>query len=1499
MSPKSAVRATYKILRTILFTAFFVVVGVFLILYVALSIPAVQSRIKGELEKAASEYIGASLTAQKLSIRPFNEVRLEQVRLLDPQGHRVADIEKVGAGINLWRLMADGKIEINYAEIIGLDARIWQERKDAPLNIQFLIDAFKPKDKNKPPTKFDLKLRNIVIRKSQASFDRLWQPRLADTRRIDFNHLKVTDLRADVAIPLLKNDDFEIDLRRLALRERSGLTIETLSLFTHITAKSIDVKNLKIKLPGTDIRPSDIHLSFNSFKEIPGALEKGTHILTIDNAKVSPSDFAPFLPALSRFEGKYALSLDAEGNSGRIRLEDLKIASPSGNKILDLAADVSDPLEPEKLALDLKRLALNADRELIDNVLAMVPSLKGDVRSKIAKLGDVTLEAGGKLSLRDRSGEGTASVATAVGDLDLDFDGVWRADGNIAANLKAATESLDLGSLLDNKQLGLIAARVEGQFSGNPKNFDASAKGEVPFVDFKSYRISNIRFDAAKEGKGIKGKIEVNDPAAIITADADCLLAGAASRWNLTADIGQLRPALVGLLPKYPGASLKGYITADVSGNNPDNLLGEVRMSELDIRPDADTHLPFENITVTSALDEGHRSFELDAGAVYAQVSGEYTPSLLVPYFRNIVAEALPALVTPAKEDRSPGRSLDFLVRVEEDRRLFDFLKFPMKPLSAVEARGNWREETGVLTADITAPYLLKGTNKLVKNFGLALTASREKGIDGKASINMPMKNDRANFSLAFNAAADNVATALGWKMDQVTDNQGNILLNIAVAKNLLTGRPDVFATIDKSGFRLSGSEWTINPATVKYADNTVTVNDLKIWHALQYIDINGKASKDPADMLTVDLAGIDLSYIFDVLNINYVDFGGVATGKAYASQLFSGAPVLEVKRLDVKNFSYNNAPLGDAVIESHWDNAEKMVAINADIDDHKESTATVRGGVYVTRDSLSFDFNARKINVALLKPFMSGFTSSVEGQASGHVKLYGTFKDIDLGGAVLADTITIRCDQTNVYYSGSDSVFFSPGRISIPHIRVYDRYGHSGLLRGEVTHNFLHDASFSFDLTDARQLLCYDTDARSGDFWYGRVFANGSAALRGRPGLINLDINMTTAPNSTFTFELDENETAVDYTFLTFSDRRKEREMAELKVEESLEEKFSKKVETKQLDKSDIFAMNLGLTVTPECTLTLVMDPKAGDKIVAHGQGGIRMAYNSESDVFNLYGKYTLDSGNYNFSLQDLILRNFKIERGSSISFNGDPMQGVLDITASYRVNTSLTDLDSSFGSDPDLKRTSVPVDALLKVTGDIQSPEIAFDLRLPTVTAEVERKVKSIVSTEDMMNRQVIYLLVLNRFYSPEYTGSEGQGGELASVASSTISSQISNIIGSITDKFTLAPQFRSERSDFSDLEVDVALSSRLFNNRLLINGVVGYRDKSTSQSTFIGDFDLEYLLNRSGSLRLKAYNHFNDASYYLKSALTTQGLGIIYRKDFDNFFKFLRPRRKNKKQ
>lgn len=1488
MAKRSVTRTIYKVVRSLLFTAVAAIAGIYLFVYIALSVPSCQQYLRGRLESAASDFLGARISSSRLDVRPFNEVVLHDVRLLTPQGKPCADIELVGAGISIGKLIFRQKIELTYAEIIGMDAKIWQTEKGGPLNIQFLIDAFASKEKNKPPAKFDLKFRNIVIRRSSVAFDRLWQPRLADSGRLDPNHIKISDLKADVTLPRISNDNFIFDVRRISFHERSGFSIDRLSLYAQVTPREITVSELALRLPHSDLKLRDLSLSFNGFRDILPALKHSSHSVRIADWHITPSDFSAFMPALGNFSSTYIFDADVEISGNRLSVPALTLSYPDGSDLLNLSAEVDGIYNPKVARGVVNALDLRANAGLISDVLSIVPGLSDDIRGKIMAAGDVSLAAEGRFDLSGNTADGTLSLSALDCTVKSGIAAAWSAGTSLKGSLALKCADLDVSPFVAD--LGHVSADVSGDFDWRGgSNIDFSADGEIPFVEFRNMRLSNISVSAQKVAGNLRAQLGVEDPALLMGADASCLIAGAASEWKLDTDIDLFRPALFGLLPKYPDARVSGHIRLDASGDSPDNIIGSILAEDLSFAKNSGNSISLHSLRVTSAKEDGISLYTLDSDFLNGNVEGNFSLTGIVPAVRTLLASAFPKFIGNGASPSPMPDDLRFNFTLSPDSPIYSYLKLPVRPGVEAQVKGKWNASDGLgITFD--APYLIQGKDKLIRGFHAGVSGNTALGLNADISADLPVKKDRALLNVSVSALNDVADTGIGWQMTGNSGNRGEIGLKGIFGRNTITRLPDILVKIAPSSFSIGGADWTVNPASVRYADKGVEVYGLRVWHGAQFVDISGRASESPLDCMTAGLAGIDLNYIFDTLNINHVNFGGIATGDATASMVFSRTPRLEVKRLDVKNFSYNGALLGDAIVESHWDNDEKMVAINADVRDGDKASAIVHGGIYVARDSLSFDFDANKVNVALMQPFLSAFTSSVEGRASGRLKLYGTFSDVDLSGRIFVDTVSLLNDFTGVRYSGSDSIFFTKGRITIPEMRVYDRFGHSGLLKGVVTHRYLHDAGFEFTLRDARSLLALDTRQKKDEFWYGRVFANGNADLKGGPGYVTLDVNMSTAPKSSFTFELDESETALDYSFLTFSDKRKERLLA-VDVKETFEDRFRKKMEESFTKKSDIFSMNLGLTVNPGCEMVLVMDPKAGDKIRAVGNGAIRMQYDTESDNFNLYGKYTLDAGNYNFSLQDLILRDFKIESGSSISFNGDPMRGILDITAAYRVNTNLTDLDKSFENDPDLNRTSIPVDALLRVSGDIQSPEIAFDLGFPTVTGEVERKVKSIISTEDMMNRQVIYLLVLNRFYTPEYSSSDGQGGELASVASSTLSSQISSIIGSLTDKFTIAPQFKSERSDFSDIEVDVALSSRLFDNRLLINGNLGYRDKATSQSTFIGDFDLEYLLNRSGSLRLKAYNHFNDASYYLKSALTTQGLGIMYRKEFDDPLKFLR--------
>ena len=164
-----------------------------------------------------------------------------------------------------------------------------------------------------------------------------------------------------------------------------------------------------------------------------------------------------------------------------------------------------------------------------------------------------------------------------------------------------------------------------------------------------------------------------------------------------------------------------------------------------------------------------------------------------------------------------------------------------------------------------------------------------------------------------------------------------------------------------------------------------------------------------------------------------------------------------------------------------------------------------------------------------------------------------------------------------------------------------------------------------------------------------------------------------------------------------------------------------------------------------------------------------------------------------------------------------------------------------------------------------------------------------------------QVIYLLGIGRFYNQnaQFQNAGSQSGTaMNSLISSTLSSQfnqfLSNAMGS--HNWSFGANLRTGETGWDQLDIEGILSGRLLNNRLLINGNFGYRESYYSTNNFIGDFDVQYLLTPSGNLSLKAYNQTNDR-YFIQSSLTTQGIGLQYKRDFNNWRQAFRRIRKSK--
>lgn len=1495
---KRPLKQIYRTARSVVFTTILTVVGLFALLCVLLAMPPVQDCILDVACREVSVLLGGKVNARSLSISLFDEVILHDVSLTSPEGECVIEVGTLGAGIDLWHLLREGRIEITYAEILDLEGHLRVAQEGGPLNIQFMIDALAPKDKTKPPTKFDLNIRTVIVRRGHVTFDREWMPRVSDTVRLDFNHLDITGLTIDMNIPRMRNDDFLIHLRRLAFDAEESLSVKRLSCEAEISPRRICARGLRLEMPRSELSVSDIELPLSDgFRNIRKSLLENNMTLRVESEGFVPADLRAFLPILDNYNKPLHLLLDVSGTMRHVDLRELSVGGADGFS-LSMEARASGFDSIRSALVDLRRFELEIPSPLLLSIAHPI-GFKPNVISAIKAVSNVGIRASGQGDLDKGAVTGEVHINTGAGRIDirdLVASGLKK-EGIPSIKGEVSVRDVSVGNLLGEPRIGHASFEGSGRVR-LPKGRipDVDADITVDYVDWSGYRLRNVEASLLLDNGEGNVDLFVEDPSLNLRLEASGDLSGKTKALDGQVFIGHFIPSSFGFLTDFPGYTFSGYLGVDAEGSGPDDLIGTVDMSNLRFASsDKAKSILLNHFEADCTIDdEGTREVNINSDLIDGYVAGNYKFLDIVPTVKNMLSTVIPTLVPVSHQANiNDGPSFDFNFTIHSDHEVLDFFKLPLRPLTDVTVKGSLDAPHGMAEVEVKAPYLQQGRNKLVTGTAIRGVVDSDAGTANVVfSTTMPVKFGEMTLDVTTYAHDDQVSADIGWRLPDTEKMSGSLGLDASFERNYLSGTLNLDLNVDPSDFIMNGARWRIGGGHIGLNGHRFEVDDLLVSHEDQFVRIGGIASQYPEDQIDVSLANIDVGYIFDTLNINYVTFGGIATGELAASSLFSKTPQASTRRLEVKGLSYNGAVLGDADISSRFDPARMMVGINADIREDGHRAALLDGGIWVTRDSLSFGVDADHVNVEFLRPFMAAFSSGLEGRASGRAKLYGTFKDIDLEGRLYADTIRMKLDFTNTWYSGSDSVYIDRGRITIPGFRIYDRDGNSGVFSGELTHKFFREPEFDFRLREARNLLCYDTDARINPDWYGTMYGDGVANIVGRPGLVAIGIDMTTCPGSCFTMVLNDTQAAEDYRFLSFSDRR--RAAAEALKPDTVPEflkRFRRQVSAQEESPTNV-KLDIRASVTPGAMLTLVMDPAGGDKITARGSGAMQMEYESESNEMKMFGRYTLDEGNYNFSLQDIILKDFVIRPGSSISFNGDPMNADLDIAATYRVNTNLTDLDKSFATDRELNRTNVPVDAVLMVRGQMTTPDITFDIDLPTLTEDVGRKVRSIISTNDMMSRQIIYLLALNRFYTPEYTGtSSASGSEFSALASSTLSSQLSNVLSTLTDKLTVSPSIRSDKGDFSDVEMDLALSSRLLNNRLLINGNFGYRDRNTSSTTFIGDFDIEYLLTRSGNLRLKAYNHFNDQNYYLRSALTTQGIGVVLRHEFDSFRSFLR--------
>lgn len=1453
-------------------------------------IPPVQTRIAKIATEELSKKLGVPVKINRVNIKWFNRFIIEDLYLEDQNGKVLFSANHVAAGFEILPLF-EGKLTFNAVRLFGPKVKLNRKSMADPLNLKFVIDAFAPKD-SVPKKKLDINFRfkTILITDGHFSYD----VEDADSTPGKFNakHVDIKDLKAKISIKTLQKDSIYAQIKKLSLFEKSGFSLNKLSLTFAGSMDSLFVKDLNVKLAHTDLKiPSaKINLLDKDSSHV-SFLDRAVMSLQINPSIVCLQDIAPFVPVLSNFSDTIEIFAHADGRVNDMKLHNLTLNYSDKMRLIGKMA-LKEITEPQKAFVQGEVEDMFVTPEALNYIINSFSKKPFAMPAPLVKLG--TINFSGKLSGHFDRLKAAGFLSTNVGTVQTDILFGKDKKRNIDAFLKGhvGTSEIELGQLLGEKtklgkaqcQIDIDAVRpVNGVLSGN-------VNANIARLDFKDYSYQDIKLIGKFKGKSFDGHFQIDDEYVALTADGLFDDKKENSVVNLSVKVDRFMPDKLNLFNKYEDPNLSFALNASLRGNNVDNLVGNLDINDISIYTKPSSFY-LDNLRLSSTSENDYRNLKIKSNLINGEIKGAFTFASLVSNVMNTLDIYLPTVVGSTRHSEKmqkqpvlPSSDISLFFTIQNTDSLSNTLKLPISFIHPARIIGAYNSLYNKIRLEAYLPKFRVGKTFMDGGYVQCYNPGDKMDLTVRTT-QYNTKGMRNYLDLHLDAAHDCIGTLIEWHNNKEREFSAKISANACFFKEIDFDEKEesVLRTeisLNQTPIVINDTLWNLLPSDITLRKGKIGVRDFKIERDDQFIHLDGVVSKEVTDSLFLNLNKVELGYLFDILNIDVVKFSGEATGKFNISDVY-GKKMLNTN-LHVSDFAFNKVALGKLDLYSEWDNEKMGISMDGLIYKNDTVNTKVDGYIYPVRtalrsDGLSLKFDARDLDVGFIYPFVQKIFDRVQGRGFGKVHLFGPFKQLTVVGDAFVKDGGLGVGFLNTNYTFSDSIHMDTTRIQVNNLKISDKYNNTGTVDLTFNHRYFKDFDYHVNINTDKMLM-YDVSEKQNSLIYGTIFAGGTANVEGNTENSDFAINMRSMPKTHVYLNFMGNSSASEYDFITFIDKEKLKQEA-MQHEEAVRDSISRQLfRTEGADLN----MNFSLDVTPDAEIELIIDPNAGDRIKGYGEGNLTVNYGNRQDV-RIFGKLGILSGIYNFSLQQLIHKDFKIREGSTIDFNGDPFNANMDINAIYNLTANLSDLDQNLALES--ARTNVPVNCVLNLNGMLRQPQISFGLELPGSNEELERQMRSLIDTDDMMMRQIVYLLVLNKFYTPEYTGTP-RSNDFTAVASSALSSQLSSLLNNITDKVQIGTNIRASQDGITDTEVEMLLSSQLLNNRLLFNGNFGYKNNPTQKNAFIGEFDLEYKLTRSGEIRLKAYNHANDMYQYLKQALTTQGVGVMFKKDFTRF-------------
>ena len=1449
---------TLKWIKYIFNVCFWTVVSLYLLIAVMVHIPYVQQSLASGVASVISSKLNTRVEIGRVDLGFLNRLVIDNTTIYDQGGKPMVRAARLAVRIDLLQLV-EGRIRISSAQVFSTHFTLYRANAASAPNFQFALDALASKDSTKAKTPLDLSVNSFIMRHCSVKYDQLDRPHTPG--RFNPAHLYITNIGTYIRLNALTDDSLNVALNTLSATEQSGVKVDAMSLSLVAGGSECRLRDLSLRLPHSHIAIADITARYRRLAD--GKVDMGSlrYSALVKSASITPSDLSPVVPQLADYRNPLQLRLSASGTAKRVNVDRLQITSPSG----ELSASADGWYEASK-----PHASWSVNIHDLHSSLKILQPL-----SYVGLRGSASCTTSGVITT-------AAVVNTDAGSADVNM--TLSANRHFSGTLAAS--DIALGTLLNDSRLGDVSASLS--LSGSlpkGKRPTVTAEGEVSKFAYNGYTYSNININGSYADNTVKGSLIIDDPNISLVAQGEYADLGKGKQLVVEAQLDHFRPSVTRLTDKWGDAVFSSSITADLQASGVNDSKGVVTIGHFRMQSSSDT-CTINNLQVRGGFDSHEHYLVMESDFGYAMLTGHFNYSSLVSSVTSQIGRHIP-VIAPKNKDYEGDNNFTLIAHLNSTKWMRPLLGVPLDIRRPLLLRTNVSDASKTMVVECEAPlFIYDGATFSHANVNLH---SHADSLICSAEVKKHQDNgDILDLSTRCNAADNLVDMSLGWLNEG--KSRGCLNATSSFGKNS-QGVTYAHVVVKPSDLTIGDKTWLVKSSDIHYTPKHIDIREFTIAHDRQHIIVNGTASASKSDSLHIDLNGIDVRYVLDLVNFHSVDFDGSASGKALIVAPFGDMSAHA--DLTVRDFLFESGRMGVLSANVNWNKQESQIDIDAIANDGDDARTIIKGYVSPKRDYIDLGIQADSTHIDFMHSFTESFISEIDGRAVGKVRLAGPLSTINLTGQLVVNGSAMISPLNCRYTLDNDTVTFVPDEIELKNAVIRDAYGNAGYVNGFIHHKHLTRLSYDLEVA-ADNLLAYDIRSFGDDTFYGTVFADGTVGIHGRSGYLRMDIDVTPRHGSTFVYNASTNDQISNQEFIKWNDVT------------SLIPNFSPSLNNSSSSlipnsSSDMF-INFNINCTPEATIRLLMDSRTNDYITMQGNGMLRATYYNKG-AFNLFGTYTLAHGTYGITIQNIIKKNFTFREGGTFVFGGNPYDATLNLQAIHTVNgVSLADLNvgNSFTNN------TIKVNCLMNIGGIARNPQVSFDLDMPTVSSDEKQMIRSVLNSEDELNQQVVYLLGIGRFYPTGTNNSASREQSETSLAmqsllSGTISSQISSVLNTVikNDNWNFGANISTGDEGWNNAEYEGTVNGRLLNNRLLINGQFGYRDNvNTANTNFIGDFDIRYLLMPNGNLALKVYNQTNDR-YFTKSSLNTQGVGIIMKKDFRSIIDLFGKKKKKDKK